>query len=133
MYDELVKRLREQVKCNKKIYPQGAPFETLLLDLAADAIEELSKQHEAQRQNLIELMNDKPRWISVEEQLPQICTNVLVAGRMKYRWEHKYFQFVDMAFFNEREFFETSNDWYEGQDEFEITHWMPLPPAPKEG
>lgn len=39
MYDELIKRLREQVKCDKKTYPQGAPFETLLLDLAADAIE----------------------------------------------------------------------------------------------
>ena len=50
MYDELVKRLREQVKCDKKLYPQGAPFETLLLDLAADAIEELSK----------------PKWIKIE-------------------------------------------------------------------
>lgn len=69
-------------------------------------------------------------WIPVKERLPQICTNVLVAGRMKYRWEHKYMQFVDKAFFNEGEFFETSNDWYEGQDEFEITHWMPLPEPP---
>jgi len=71
-------------------------------------------------------------WIPVKERLPQICTNVLVAGMMKYRWEHKYLQFVDKAFFNEGEFFETSNDWYEGQDEFEITHWMPLPEPPKE-
>lgn len=45
MYDELVNKLRKQVKCNKKIYPQGAPFETLLLDLAADAIEELNKRN----------------------------------------------------------------------------------------
>ena len=44
MYEELVKRLREQVKCNKKIYPQGVPFETLLLDLAADAIKELERK-----------------------------------------------------------------------------------------
>ena len=71
-------------------------------------------------------------WIPVKERLPQICTNVLVAGRMKYRWEHKYLQFVDKACFNEGEFFETDNDWYEGQDEFEITHWMPLPQPPKE-
>ena len=71
-------------------------------------------------------------WIPVKERLPQICTNVLVAGRMKYRWEHKYLQFVDKAYFNEGEFFETDNDWYEGQDEFEITHWMPLPSPPEE-
>ena len=44
MYDEFVKRLRKQVECDKKLYPQGPPFETLLLDLAADAIEELSKK-----------------------------------------------------------------------------------------
>ena len=41
VYEELAKRLREQVECDKKKYPQGATLETLLLDLAADAIEEL--------------------------------------------------------------------------------------------
>ena len=104
---------------------------------AADAIEELQEDNAALNgtvANLIQQIAElsKPRWIPVEERLPQICTNVLVAGRMKYRWEHKYLQFVDKAYFNEGEFFETDNDWYEGQDEFEITHWMPLPQPPEE-
>lgn len=64
-YTELVKRLREQMECDKKLYPQGAPFETLLLDLAADAIEELSK----------------PRWIPVTERLPEKHERVLVHSK----------------------------------------------------
>ena len=71
-------------------------------------------------------------WIPFSDKQPQIGYRVLVAGRMKYRWENKYFQFVDVAIFNIEREFETFNDWFEGQDEFEITHWMPLPEPPKE-
>jgi hypothetical protein len=74
----------------------------------------------------------EPCWIPVSEQLPQIGYEVIVAGQMKYRWEKEYFHFVDAALFTDEEIFVTFNDWYEGQDEFMITHWMPLPEMPKE-
>ena len=106
MYEELVKKLRSR--------NGWALNETL--DKAADAIEELSK----------------PRWIPVTERLPEIMHTVIVSGRMKYEWETDFFRFVDVATYTEREFFETFNDWYEGQDEFEITHWMPLPEPPED-
>ena len=136
-YEELAESLRYYAthvpKLSKSFYAH--------LWQAAHAIEELQAAvsgFEANtdvafvKENGHEYIRFVPKWISVTERLPQICTNVIVAGRMKYRWEHKYFQFVDKAYFNEGEFFETDNDWDEGQDEFEITHWMPLPEPPKE-
>lgn len=36
-------------------------------------------------------------------------------------------EFVDVAIFEVTQRFETFNDWYEGQDEFEIVAWQPLP------
>lgn len=71
-------------------------------------------------------------WIPVTERLPEIMHTVIVSGRMKYEWETDFFRFVDVATYTEGEFFETFNDWYEGQDEFEITHWMPLPEPPED-
>lgn len=73
----------------------------------------------------------KSCWIPMAERLPDILEPVLVAGKMKYRWEKEYTRFVDLGW-NHGDFFETCNDWNEGQDEFEITHWMPLPEPPKE-
>lgn len=72
------------------------------------------------------------RWIPCEEILPTLASTVIVAGKMKYRFEAEYTTFVDVAIYTLEECFETFNDWYEGQDEFCITHWMPLPEPPKE-
>ena len=87
---------------------------------AADVIEELSK----------------PKWIPVTERLPEIGTYI-IAGHMKYDYEKEYTHFVDAAYFgprwNDADYsWQTFNDWFEGQQEFEITHWMPLPDTPKE-
>lgn len=76
------------------------------------------------------------KWIPCKDRLPIDDETVLVTGKMKYSWETEYGYFVDCAFVgalhgtpnNFRPFdFETWNDWYEGQDEYEIIAWMPLP------
>ena len=124
MYEELVKRLRSA---------ESNYQETLdCLSEAADAIEELSKQHEAQRQSLIALMNERPSWIPVTERLPEeqinpntqdfehvLCVTIWGDVRpFKYGTPigHKNAHFWNGA----------------GYVDAYITHWMPLPEPPKE-
>ena len=121
MHDELVKRLRDAAKMSEALaflLPNSDGSATAkLYNEAADAIEE-------------------PKWIPVAERLPEIGTYI-IAGRMKYDYEKAYTHFVDVAYFgprwNDADYsWQTFNDWFEGQQEFEITHWMPLPEPPKE-
>lgn len=44
MYEELIKLLRFEVECNKRIYPQGPSSTDVLLAAAADAIEALEEE-----------------------------------------------------------------------------------------
>lgn len=74
----------------------------------------------------------RPCWVSVRERLPEIMATVIVTGRMKYDWEKGYIRFVDVAQHNGDGDYCFFNDWYEGQDVFEVTHWMPLPDPPVE-
>lgn len=67
-------------------------------------------------------------WISVDKELPPAGT-VLLAGRMRYKWEHQYTTFIDLGY-HDGDIWHVDNDWYEGQQEFAITHWMPLPDPP---
>lgn len=67
------------------------------------------------------------RWIPVSERLPEIGDTVIISGKMKYKGDKDYEEFVDVAIFEVTQRFETFNDWYEGQDEFEIVAWQPLP------
>lgn len=69
-------------------------------------------------------------WISVEDELPEICATYLVVVKCKCAWETEWEIHVDVAFLTEDEKWETFNDWNEG-NEVVISHWMPLPKAPK--
>lgn len=75
-------------------------------------------------------------WHRVENELPNEYDTVIVCGRMKYDHEKDYEVFVDAAEYGPFDYahdrWVTWNDWYEGQEEFKITHWMPLPDPPKE-
>jgi hypothetical protein len=62
----------------------------------------------------LERLNEARRWISVQEQLPPVNTAVLT------RWRGETFS-VDWRF--------PSGEWTTGAF---VTHWMPLPPPPKE-
>ena len=147
MHDELVKRLREFAsipehcenvadcdKCTKEEICLSFTNKRIIevTAQAADAIEELSVVVRAQKAVLDKFHS----WIPVAERLPEIGTYI-IAGRMKYDYEKTYTHFVDVAYFGPRwndvdYSWQTFNDWFEGQQEFEITHWMPLPESPKE-
>ena len=125
MYGELVKELRDSAEWADRLALLMGRAEgdahAPVMRKAADAIEELSKQHEAQRQNLIALMNDKPRWIPVTERLPEVRTWVLCYCRAN---SFDVFRMTD------------EGNWQYGNRSIYmkgyVTHWMPLPPAPKE-
>lgn len=63
-----------------------------------------------------------PRWIPVEERLPEDGKNVLIFVRTMSMWWHME---VD---------WHTGNSWHNNAetDWNKITHWMPLPEPPKE-
>lgn len=148
MYDELIKRLRGSTDWRSEEKCDGCPYEEdypccvdcleKMHGQAADAIEELWKKYLASEVDATNLTgwlaeeHAKHLWIPMTERLPEIMHTVIVSGRMKDEWETDFFRFVDAATYTDGEFFETFNDWYEGQDEFEITHWMPLPESPEE-
>ena len=76
-------------------------------------------------------MNSK--WISIEENgLPKDGDDYIVAGKYRYQgedWEY----FVDVAGSHGDyidNFWDTFNDWDEGQEEIHITHYMPMPEHP---
>ena len=71
-------------------------------------------------------MPDKPRWISVEEKLPEIGTTVLV-----FRPGHGH-DLVTYSILSDRhrQFIRSDGQWWDTGSR--ITHWMPLPEEPGE-
>ena len=114
MYDELVKRLWECASgecfnCSQYTPTTNASVcQKELMKQAADAIEELSK----------------PRWIPVTERLPKEGEFVLVYGDL---YPNKHDGGV-IAVSKRMDW----NYWQGFGRERDITHWMPLPPPPKE-
>lgn len=95
----------------------GAPFcDDKLKQNAADLIEE-------QAAKIKELEEKVPRWIPVTEQLPEIDGRYLVCR----------YDYVTSTIFSDILLFESGIWWngYHGGD-YAVTHWMPLPEAPKE-
>jgi hypothetical protein len=121
--EELIKRMRDsehEIDCSlcdrDCCYPDGNVHGKCIIIEAADAIEEMSRLHEAQRQNLITLMNEEPepKWIPVTERLPKEQETVLIWGEqgiILLNWLH-------------------DNKWCCCLGD--VTHWMPLPEPPKE-
>lgn len=67
-----------------------------------------------------------PRWISVEERLPEECLYVIVYLQNK-RTDNKDIWHIDADFYED-------GDWhrYPERGYYNVTHWMPLPEPPKE-
>ena len=121
MYDELVKALRNMFRAYKATDNENCRHAKTILQ-AADAIEQLSKQHEAQRQNLIALINERPKWIPVTKRPPEADEEVFI-----YLWDRPspYIAWVDPEGRWE------TNDFYIDVEDTPKA-WMPLPKPPKE-
>ena len=158
MYDELVKRLREEADC-----PDNYAEDSCLMREAADAIEELSKQllemgqvgkflldvHKinskmvapesvptdsewwSHYKALLEVLY-LPRWIPVTERLPEQRIN-------QNTWDFEYVlcatTFGDVRPFKYgRQIGQGDAHFWNGAGYVDayVTHWMPLPEPPKE-
>ena len=89
-------------------------------------------EHDVMHRDALELLKAQ-QWVSVKDRLPTVGDSYIVAGKQRYPgepWEY----FTDVADSHGSyidDFWDTFNDWKEGQ-ETHITHWMPLPEPPKE-
>ena len=127
MYNKLVQRLRE--------HNGWALNETL--DQAADAIENTSKAYEMMAE-AYEAEVTKSYWIPVTERLPELDKEVLVyavgkidgfIGSSVYALTERFlFKFFPSSKGTE----EWRSPWQYFMEDYEITHWMPLPEPPKE-
>lgn len=87
---------------------------------AHDLIDTCEKAHASMADALAyirQLESQAPKWISVEEMLPDGEEN-----RYLIRMDHG---FIDTAIWD--------GEWELWADAGEVTHWMPLPKPPKEG
>ena len=78
-------------------------------------------------------------WVPCSLTKPKEGQDVLVTGKMKYDFQKDYEYFVDIAEYSPWKVstsdiskqdvvqFETWNDWYEGQEEYEILAWASIP------
>lgn len=88
---------------------------------AADLIEQ-------QAARIAELEAEVPRWIPVEERLPEVHQNTRKSDAMLVYTRRKLFM---VAVWNGIDWLAPMDFWDAWGDE--IVYWMPLPEAPKEG
>jgi len=70
-------------------------------------------------------------WVYVGDRLPPEGEEVIVYGRMKYSWEKRCEYFTGAAMYVPWDGgWDTWNDWYEGQDVFEVLYWYEAPDPP---
>ena len=131
-YEELLKRLRDSADWADHfavLMGRDGDVHTPIMREAADAIEELQayadlyKELTEKKQTVArKLIDAYPRWISVEERLPDVKKEVIVCDKMPngMRYVTTAFMLEDCAFLNDC-----------GRM-YEVTHWMPLPEPPKE-
>ena len=112
MYEALVARVRYHIQKANFMGLKEAES-TLLLAEAADAIEELSKLNAEITKRELKLRMSKPRWIPVTERLPEKDQTVLA-----YCAEDNFCYISRM---------------HQSFEDYDVTHWIPLPKMPKDG
>lgn len=93
--------------------------------MAGITYEELRRQRDLLLQENAEL-REKQRWIPVSERMPEDCRRVLIAVPYKGHPECPPYVTIGKYYFE-------SNIWiFDFTLQGHPSHWMPLPPCPKE-
>lgn len=107
---------------------------TLTADDYFDAVDRIKPCPNCRYTLLGALTENEPRWIPVTERLPEKNGNYIVTAcdeGCSYGEGIWYSTVVVVA-----EYYNGAWTWYEGSAEYDlegiVTHWMPLPEAPKE-
>lgn len=94
------------------------------------AVKDVIEVIEGLEDHLREVTKMVPKWISVEERLPEISDIVLVIANGKPRENITLHNaFLMASYWGEEGWIA---DGFEGWDALQVTHWMPLPEPPKE-
>lgn len=118
---ELVNALREHAE-----WQRGNEWETPIT--LGDDLAEAADRIEAQVKEIEKLMGQVPRWIPVEERLPEYGVRVLATDMYEgddYTgiWtREEYKDDADGCWYDD-------HGWWHSSDD--ATHWMPLPKAPE--
>ena len=82
---------------------------------------------------VVELMHkERTRWIPVSERLPDMCGfKCLVCAKNKFEQTHVFTAFTGYMEHGKLEF-HSCESTHDDLSVWKITHWMPLPEAPKE-
>ena len=121
MYEELINSLRND---HDKYFARDMA--------AADAIEELTALSLRQERQLVELTEQashKPKWISVEDRLPEEFVNVLCYYEyFRYGDYNCMFRTIDRGYYGYGNWGAAPGQGYESN----VLFWMPLPEPPEE-
>lgn len=117
-----ITNVAEKVKKAKR----GLPY-AYTEEVAADALA-LIQRLEAQNAELLQKAKQfeakVPRWISVEERLPEYCVHVLAYRRHRHSPEDGFREIRIILRSEEYGMADRTNH-------YEVTHWMPLPEPPE--
>ena len=126
---ELVNKLRTHLEVARKIglYP-GKSGIWALIEQASDRIANQSTHIAALQQEIDKLRGQLPRWIPVEERLPDHDELVLVIASGKPKENITLDEAVELAtLYSDGWCLETWPEWAGAK----VTHWMPLPEPPE--
>ncbi len=134
-YEELVKTLRLRAELWEKVYGEESVSEK-----AADAIEELSETVNMQKAQIIAMAGeDKPRWISVDEALPEESEGTVLVcfpNKPPYNLEEPFINAKRDRRVQTGHYSQFSKKWYIGDfcgvGDTDPIAWMPLPEPPQE-
>ena len=112
--EEVKECLRHSREVLRKTF--GDLFGRTTYDIALDYIEKLEAA--------------QPKWISVEERLPDVCDQVLVIANGQPKENIELYDAVLIASYWGEEGWIA--DCFDGWDKLNVTYWKPLPEPPKE-
>lgn len=127
MYEQFVKELREAEKEAKELYTNPYRF-VPYYGKAADIIEALEFTCDIYDKDYKALWEYVPKWIPVEERLPDKSGNYLTAFEDGSAMAVNEFMHPRGWLTEEGHKANPNGKWYWGG----VTHWMPLPEPPKE-